>query len=144
VAFHVVYKVVWALFCCVCFVVVLPMIPVSNLGDSAWLAAQPHWWVLIWNQISMSLLRHRYYFAWVLCDAGCNAAGFGYDGEDASSGAQKWNRVLNLDVRPRPRPRPLPAPPVPPRPALSRALTAASPRGRSISRWSWRPTSARP
>ena len=39
-AFHVAYKVVWALFCCVCFVVVLPMIPVSTLGDGAWLAAQ--------------------------------------------------------------------------------------------------------
>eukprot|EP00961_Rhodomonas_salina_P225258 3045461-Rhodomonas_salina.2 len=26
----------------------------------------------------MFLMRHRYYFAWVLCDAGCNAAGFGY------------------------------------------------------------------
>ncbi|KAJ1475014.1 MBOAT, membrane-bound O-acyltransferase family-domain-containing protein, partial [Baffinella frigidus] len=53
-------------------------------------------YVLVFNQISMILLRHRYYFAWVLTDAGCNAAGFGYDGED-TAGGQKWGRVLNLD-----------------------------------------------
>jgi len=42
------------------------------------------------------LLRHRYYFAWVLGDAGCNAAGFGFNGLDAA-GNQKWDSVLNLD-----------------------------------------------
>lgn len=99
VLMQVVLKVAWALFCCICFVVILPMVPVTALGDAQWLASQPHWWVLVYNQVSMALLRHRYYFAWVLCDAGCNAAGFGYDGEN-KNGVQKWNRVLNLDVTP--------------------------------------------
>ena len=39
--------------------------------------------MLLYNQLSLYLVRHRYYFAWVLGDAACNAGGFGFNGEDS-------------------------------------------------------------
>jgi len=94
------------------FLVLLPNLDVALLGDQDWLASSPLWWIVVTNQASMYMMRHRYYFAWVLCDAGCNAAGFGYqekaekDGEgkvvkDDKTGEPKlvrnWNAVLNVD-----------------------------------------------
>lgn len=42
-AFAIVKKLVCAVVCAVFFVVLLPKIPVSNLGDTKWLAANPYW-----------------------------------------------------------------------------------------------------
>jgi hypothetical protein len=94
--FAILKKISGAVMCAIAFVVILPNCPVDNHGVSEWLSSNPHWYVLGYNQVSLFLVRHRYYFAWILGDAGCNAAGFGFNGLDAK-GAQKWDSVLNLD-----------------------------------------------
>jgi len=94
--FAVLKKIGGAIACALCFVVLLPYCPVGFHANKSWLDSNPYWYVLGYNQVSLFLLRHRYYFAWVLGDAGCNAAGFGFNGLDAK-GNQKWDLVLNLD-----------------------------------------------
>ena len=59
---------------------------VFSVGEPSWLAEQTWWWVLIYNSVALYFARHRYYFAWVLSDAACNAAGLGFNGYDAKVG----------------------------------------------------------
>lgn len=96
VVFPVVKKILGAVLCAICFVVLLPNLPVEKHGVKDWLYSHPHYFVLGYNVLSLYLVRHRYYFAWTLGDAGCNAAGFGYSGLDGK-GNQVWDSVLNLD-----------------------------------------------
>jgi len=91
-------KIGFAVYSVVMFLVLLPKLDVSLMGEKEWLEENPTWWILVANNVSMFLMRHRYYFAWVLCDAGCNAAGFGY--QEVGVGEKKkqnWNAVLNVD-----------------------------------------------
>lgn len=91
-------KIAFAIFAVIMFLVLLPKLDVSLLGDPEWLDASPIWWILTVNQVAMFLMRHRYYFAWVLCDAGCNAAGFGYQEKMVGDKVSyAWNAVLNVD-----------------------------------------------
>ncbi|EKX44327.1 hypothetical protein GUITHDRAFT_109777 [Guillardia theta CCMP2712] len=89
-------RIVGAIGCAIAFSVVLPYCNIDGHGDGSYLSTKSFLYVLLWNNFSFCLLRHRYYFAWVLGDAGCNAAGFGYNGED-KNGKQKWDGVLNVD-----------------------------------------------
>uniref|UniRef100_A0A1E1X484 Putative conserved plasma membrane protein n=1 Tax=Amblyomma aureolatum TaxID=187763 RepID=A0A1E1X484_9ACAR len=49
---------------------------------------------IIW---ATSLHRHRYYHAWILGEAICNAAGFGFNGY-TSDGKARWNLISNVDI----------------------------------------------
>lgn len=44
-----------------------------------------------------SLTRFKYYFAWTLADAVCNASGFGFTGYN-DKGEQEWNLLDNIDI----------------------------------------------
>jgi len=43
------------------------------------------------------LTRFKYYFAWTLADAVCNASGFGFTGYN-EKGEQEWNLLDNINI----------------------------------------------
>lgn len=48
--------------------------------------------------VSSIVVRMKYYFAWILADGGNNMAGLGYNGRDKATGAEKWDRITNVNV----------------------------------------------
>lgn len=47
--------------------------------------------------IATSLVRFKYYHAWLLADAICNASGLGFNGYDKNGNA-RWDLISNVDV----------------------------------------------
>jgi len=45
----------------------------------------------------MPLFRYKYYFAWYLSEAGCQATGFGFNGYDKKNN-MRWDRVNNCEA----------------------------------------------
>jgi Predicted membrane protein len=47
--------------------------------------------------IATTVCRFKYYHAWLLSDAICNASGLGFNGYDAK-GRARWDLISNVDV----------------------------------------------
>jgi lysophospholipid acyltransferase 1/2 len=47
--------------------------------------------------LSTTFARMKYYHAWLLADAICNASGLGFNGYTAS-GKAKWDLISNVDI----------------------------------------------
>lgn len=47
--------------------------------------------------ITTTISRFKYYHAWLLADAICNASGLGFNGYDAK-GRARWDLISNVDV----------------------------------------------
>lgn len=52
---------------------------------------------LLFMQISLFVVRCKYYVAWSLADAVCNTAGLGFNGYDENN-KPKWNKFSNIDI----------------------------------------------
>lgn len=49
--------------------------------------------------MSTTVVRFKYYHAWLLADAICNNSGLGFNGYDAKDGSAKWDMISNIDIR---------------------------------------------
>lgn len=89
---------------CVCsgffalfLVVVVPRFPLSYITTEKFLNSESYlsqvWYLLI----STSVIRSKYYHAWLLGEAVCNAAGLGFSGY-GKDGTPKWDLVTNIDI----------------------------------------------
>lgn len=47
--------------------------------------------------ISTTIVRFKYYHAWLLADAICNNSGLGFNGYE-SDGNAKWDMITNINV----------------------------------------------
>lgn len=47
--------------------------------------------------MSTTVVRFKYYHAWLMADAICNNSGLGFNGFD-EFGGEKWNLVTNINV----------------------------------------------
>jgi len=47
--------------------------------------------------VATTLVRTKYYYAWLVADAVCNAAGLGFNGYD-DAGRPRWDRTTNVDI----------------------------------------------
>lgn len=47
--------------------------------------------------MATTLIRFKYYHAWLLSDAICNNSGLGFNGYE-SDGNPKWNLITNINV----------------------------------------------
>jgi hypothetical protein len=88
-------KVGGGVICVVLFVVIGGHFPVGVVCKPEWLEQHSPLYVFLYANFALFLMRHRYYFAWVLSDAACNAAGLGYAGKNAD-GTPNWSGVLNI------------------------------------------------
>lgn len=47
--------------------------------------------------MATTVVRFKYYHAWLLADAICNNSGLGFNGYD-DNGKSKWDLISNIDV----------------------------------------------
>jgi hypothetical protein len=47
--------------------------------------------------VASTISRFKYYHAWLLADAICNASGLGFNGYDAK-GRARWDLISNVDI----------------------------------------------
>lgn len=74
------------------FVKIYSLILESDFMESTNLATK--FWFLM---MSTTVVRFKYYHAWLLADAICNNSGLGFNGYD-SDGNAKWDMVTNINV----------------------------------------------
>lgn len=82
--------------CALSIVYLLSAYPIEYIKQDAFFEKSRLWQLLyiIW---ATSLHRHRYYHAWTLGEAICNAAGFGFNGYTSDNKA-RWNLISNVDI----------------------------------------------
>lgn len=74
----------------------LPQFPIEYIKEDEFF--EKGWlWQMLYIIWATSLHRHRYYHAWTLGEAICNAAGFGFNGY-TSDGKARWNLLTNVDI----------------------------------------------
>ena len=54
---------------------------------------------VIYVVLITSIARWKYYTAWILADAICNASGLGFNGH-TPQGVEKWDLISNVDIIP--------------------------------------------
>ncbi|XP_050421908.1 lysophospholipid acyltransferase 6-like isoform X2 [Adelges cooleyi] len=77
---------------------IVPMYPASILKSDSFLIESPMYAKVWFIFMLTTLTRFKYYFAWTLADAVCNASGFGFTGYD-ENGEQQWNLLDNIDIK---------------------------------------------
>lgn len=90
-------KVILAAFCALIFIKYLPLFPISRLKDEAFLENTNLSYKFWYLTVSTSLVRFKYYFAWILADAICNNSGLGFNGYN-ENGSSKWDQISNVNI----------------------------------------------
>ncbi|XP_025195526.1 lysophospholipid acyltransferase 1-like [Melanaphis sacchari] len=90
-------KVLITFICAFVIYFIVPMYPSSTLLDEKFLYESPIYSKIWFIIVITSLTRFKYYFAWTLADAVCNASGFGFSGYN-EKGEQEWNLLDNIDI----------------------------------------------
>lgn len=78
-------------------VYLLSAYPIEYIAQDEFLHKRNRLWQLLYIIWATSLHRHRYYHAWILGEAVCNAAGFGFNGY-TNDGKARWNLISNVDI----------------------------------------------
>jgi len=81
----------------VLFAFLSKLLPFHLNADPYFIANTPFLWRIGFMSVSMMVVRLKFYFAWIVADAGNNACGLGFNGYD-SNGRELWNRITNVDV----------------------------------------------
>ena len=79
------------------------MYPILGYMHTPAFGALPFFPKFVYFWISITASRYKYYFAWLLGEAGCVATGFGFNGveRDPKTGkpiSYAWNRVTNCNI----------------------------------------------
>ncbi|XP_013869698.1 lysophospholipid acyltransferase 1 isoform X2 [Austrofundulus limnaeus] len=88
------------LVCCGCLLLyfyVTRSLPITFNVDPDFLSQTPFLYRLTYAFFSIQAARPKFYFAWTLADAVNNAAGYGFEGLDAS-GKPSWDLVSNINI----------------------------------------------
>ncbi|XP_054707299.1 lysophospholipid acyltransferase 6-like [Uloborus diversus] len=90
-------KVVVSSFCALFLVTIAPYFPITYLKDPKFLNNTPWYSKLIYLVLATSVVRSKYYHAWLLGEAVCNASGMGFNG-CSGDGRSKWDLMSNVDI----------------------------------------------
>ncbi|KAH9372513.1 hypothetical protein HPB48_017829 [Haemaphysalis longicornis] len=93
----VVKKLVVSFMSALSIVYLLSAYPIEYIAQDEFLQKRSRLWQLLYIIWATSLHRHRYYHAWTLGEAVCNAAGFGFNGY-TNDGKARWNLISNVDI----------------------------------------------
>ncbi|XP_055916013.1 lysophospholipid acyltransferase 6 [Eupeodes corollae] len=93
----VIKKVIGSMVCAFIFMKFVKVYPIKTLKDPEYISntALPYnlWYIMM----STTIIRFKYYHAWLLADAICNNAGLGFAGYD-KDGNSKWDLITNINV----------------------------------------------
>lgn len=92
----VVKKVAASLICATIFMKFITVYPIKAVNDDEFLKASAlsKFWFMI---MATTIIRFKYYHAWLLADAICNNSGLGFNGYD-KDGQSKWDLISNINV----------------------------------------------
>uniref|UniRef100_T1J3J3 Uncharacterized protein n=1 Tax=Strigamia maritima TaxID=126957 RepID=T1J3J3_STRMM len=76
---------------------VTPIFFISWITESEFLLNTPFYKKILYILISTSCVRFKYYHAWTLADAVCNASGLGFNGYN-KDGTPRWDAFSNVNV----------------------------------------------
>ncbi|XP_049773734.1 lysophospholipid acyltransferase 6 isoform X1 [Schistocerca cancellata] len=90
-------KVTCSLLCALFFVKLIPSFPITRVKESDFVEEASLAEKTMYLIAATSLVRLKYYHAWLLADAICNAAGLGFNGYD-KDGNPHWDLISNVDI----------------------------------------------
>ncbi|XP_073250221.1 lysophospholipid acyltransferase 1-like isoform X1 [Porites lutea] len=90
-------KLASSLLCVILFLLGSKVFPFELNADPYFIANSSFLWRMAVSFFIMFIARLKYYFAWIIADAGNNACGLGFNGYDAK-GEELWNGVTNVNV----------------------------------------------
>ncbi|XP_064481115.1 lysophospholipid acyltransferase 6-like [Ornithodoros turicata] len=90
-------KLLISLVCALCVIYLMPANPIEYILEEQYLEHTGRCKQLLYLVWATFLHRLRYYHAWCLGEAICNAAGFGFNGY-TSDGQARWNLLSNVDI----------------------------------------------
>jgi lysophospholipid acyltransferase 1/2 len=93
----VVKKVIGCLICAFVFMKFSTIYPIESLKDNDFSANTSFLYKFWFIMTSTTIVRFKYYHAWLLADAICNNSGLGFNGYDKDGNA-KWDLISNINV----------------------------------------------
>lgn len=90
-------KVCVSILCALFLVTVVPYFPITYLTEKKFLNDTPWYSKMVYLLLATSVVRSKYYHAWLLGEAVCNASGMGFSGYTAD-GTPKWDLISNIDI----------------------------------------------
>ncbi|KDR14745.1 hypothetical protein L798_11500, partial [Zootermopsis nevadensis] len=90
-------KVVCSGLCAVLFLSLIPSFPIQRVKEPEFLEEFSLPRKMSYLVIATTLCRFKYYHAWLLADAICNASGLGFNGYD-TKGRARWDLISNVDI----------------------------------------------
>ncbi|XP_044018627.1 lysophospholipid acyltransferase 2 isoform X2 [Aphidius gifuensis] len=92
----VVKKIISSIICAILFISLLPVFPIQKVKDDDFLQSSTLYKIM-YLIISTTIVRFKYYYAWLFADAVCNNSGLGFNGIDAD-GKPHWDKFSNIDI----------------------------------------------
>lgn len=93
----VIEKVVGSMVCAFIFMKFSAVYPIKNLKDNDFMDASSFVGKLWFVMNATTVVRFKYYHAWMLGDAICNNSMLGFNGYD-EDGRARWNLISNINV----------------------------------------------
>ena len=93
----VIKKVLASLLCALMFVIFIPAYPIQRLKEDDFLYSTTVFYKIWYLIISTTLVRFKYYHAWIFADAICNNSGLGFSGYN-EKGEAVWDATSNVDI----------------------------------------------
>ncbi|GFT63927.1 membrane-bound O-acyltransferase domain-containing protein 2 [Trichonephila clavipes] len=90
-------KLLVSIFCALLCITIVPFFPITYLQDPKFLNNTPWYSKLMYLLVATSVVRSKYYHAWLLGEAVCNASGMGFNGYN-NDGHPKWDLMSNVDI----------------------------------------------
>lgn len=90
-------KFAFSLLCVALFSLGSKIFPFELNADPYFIANSSFLWRMAVSYFIMFIARLKYYFAWIIADAGNNACGLGFNGYD-EKGKELWNGVTNVNA----------------------------------------------
>lgn len=93
----VIKKIIGSMVCAFIFMKFVKVYPIKTLKDPEYIHNTSIPYKLWYIMMATTMIRFKYYHAWLLADAICNNAGLGFTGYDRE-GNPKWDLITNINV----------------------------------------------
>lgn len=93
----VVRKVIGSFVCAFIFMKFITVYPIKGLKDDDFVNDTSFVYKFWYMAMATTVIRFKYYHAWLLAEAICNNSGLGFNGYD-KDGSAKWDLLANINV----------------------------------------------
>jgi len=90
-------KIFGSILCAAIFVQITPMFNITRVKEDDFIESTSLMGKTLFIVVATTIARMKYYHAWLLADAICNASGLGFNGYN-DRGNAKWDLISNVDI----------------------------------------------